>query len=88
MSSFLIVLGKNSYHNLWANYSFGISGRHIIYIMKGFGFPGRPVGPNNNSTPSYRADTSKQKSELIFVLKKSEQLWNDDKCEESKQKLS
>jgi hypothetical protein len=56
--------------------------------MKGFGFPGKAVGPNNNSTPSYRADTSKQKSELIFVLKKSEQLWNDDKCEESKQKFS
>jgi len=39
--------------------------------MKGFGFPGKATGPGNNNTPSYRADTSKQKSELIFVLKKS-----------------
>jgi len=49
----------------------------FILIMKGFGFPGRPVGPSGNSQPSYRADTSKQKSELIHVLKRSEQLWND-----------
>lgn len=56
--------------------------------MKGFGFPGRQ-GPNNSSGgPSYRADTSKQKSELINVLKRSEMLWNDDKCEESKIPLS
>lgn len=47
--------------------------------MKGFGFPGRPTGPSGGNQPSYRADTSKQKSELIYVLKKSEQLWNDDK---------
>lgn len=52
--------------------------------MKGFGFPGQPVGPAaSNNTPAYRADTSKQKSELINVLKRSEQLWNDDKTEES-----
>jgi hypothetical protein len=45
---------------------------------KGFGFPGK-VNNNNisSNTPSYRADTSKQKSELIYVLKRSEQLWND-----------
>jgi hypothetical protein len=50
--------------------------------MKGFGFPGKPTAPGGGSnTPSYRADTSKQKSELIFVLKKSEQLWNDEKTE-------
>jgi len=49
--------------------------------MKGFGFPGKATGPGSNSTPSYRADTSKQKSELIGVLKRSEQLWNDDKTE-------
>lgn len=48
--------------------------------MKGFGFPGKSTGPNHSSSPSYRADTSKQKGELIYVLKKSEQLWNDDKC--------
>ena len=29
--------------------------------MKGFGFPGKPVGGNGGGTPSYRADTSKQK---------------------------
>ncbi len=42
--------------------------------MKGFGFPSSGVN-NNNNTP-YRADTSKKKSELIDVLKKSEQYWN------------
>jgi hypothetical protein len=45
--------------------------------MKGFGFPGKTNGTGSNPSPSYRADTSKQKSELIFILKKSEQLWND-----------
>jgi hypothetical protein len=46
--------------------------------MKGFGFPGKPTAPNGSpSTPSYRADTSKQKAELINVLRRSEQLWND-----------
>lgn len=39
---------------------------------KGFGFPGKVNnGNNSNNTPSYRADTSKQKSELISVLKRS-----------------
>jgi hypothetical protein len=53
--------------------------------MKGFGFPGAPSSGSGSSgsTPSYRADTSKQKSELINVLKRSEQLWNDEKNEES-----
>ena len=51
--------------------------------MKGFGFPGKPAGGAGGSTPSYRADTSKQKGELIYVLKRSEQLWNEDKTEES-----
>jgi len=51
--------------------------------MKGFGFPGKPSNGSGGSTPSYRADTSKQKGELIYVLKRSEQLWNDDKTEES-----
>lgn len=32
-----------------------------IYNMKGFGFPGKPTGPGSSPTPSYRADTSKQK---------------------------
>jgi hypothetical protein len=45
--------------------------------MKGFGFPGKPVVPGTNSSPSYRADTSKHKSELVVILKRSEQLWND-----------
>jgi hypothetical protein len=46
--------------------------------MKGFGFPGKPVANGSSSnTPSYRADTSKQKAELINVLRRSEQLWND-----------
>jgi hypothetical protein len=46
--------------------------------MKGFGFPGSSSGSNgsSNNTPSYRADTSKHKSDLIVVLKKSENLWN------------
>jgi hypothetical protein len=44
--------------------------------MKGFGFPTSGTANNNNSTPQYRADTSKKKSELIDVLKKSENLWN------------
>ena len=57
-----------------------ISEKSIIIVMKGFGFPGKATGPGS-STPSYRADTSKQKSELIGVLKRSEQLWNDDKTE-------
>lgn len=49
--------------------------------MKGFGFPGKPSTPGvNNSSPSYRADTSKQKAELINVLRRSEQLWNDEKA--------
>lgn len=48
--------------------------------MKGFGFPGKPTAPGGNSpSPAYRADTSKQKSELITVLRRSEQLWNDEK---------
>jgi hypothetical protein len=46
---------------------------------KGYGFPGKPANTNGTTTPSYRADTSKQKSEVIAVLKKSEQLWNDEK---------
>jgi len=45
--------------------------------MKGFGFPGKPAGQGNNNTPSYRADTSSHKSQLIVVLKRSEQLWNE-----------
>jgi len=40
--------------------------------MKGFGFPGKPVVPGStNSNTSYRADTSKHKSELISILKRS-----------------
>ena len=50
--------------------------------MKGYGFPGKPTAPGGgSSTPSYRADTSKHKAELINVLKRSEQLWNDEKNE-------
>jgi hypothetical protein len=50
--------------------------------MKGFGFPGKSNATGaNNPTPSYRADTSKQKADLINVLRRSEQMWNDDKTE-------
>ena len=42
--------------------------------MKGFGFPVNNT--NNNTNAPYRADTSKKKSELIDVLKRSETLWN------------
>ena len=54
--------------------------------MKGFGFPGQATGGGGGSKPppTYRADTSQQKVQLISVLKKSEQLWNDDRVEESK----
>ncbi len=47
--------------------------------MKGFGFPGKPAtqGGGNSQPTSYRADTSKHKAELIHILKRSEQLWND-----------
>ncbi len=37
--------------------------------MKGYGFPN--TGASNNTNAPYRADTSKKKSELIDVLKKS-----------------
>lgn len=42
--------------------------------MKGFGFPGKAtsaVGGGGGQGASYRADTSKQKAELIHVLKRS-----------------
>ena len=53
--------------------------------MKGFGFPGQATGGGGSKPPpTYRADTSQQKVQLISVLKKSEQLWNDDRVEESK----
>ncbi len=42
--------------------------------MKGYGFPS--TGSTNNNNAQYRADTSKKKSELIDVLKRSETLWN------------
>ena len=42
--------------------------------MKGFGFPSNA----NNNQPSYKADTSKKKAELINILTKSEQLWNEE----------
>lgn len=45
-----------------------------LSFMKGFGFPGNNT--NNGSNTPYRADTSKKKSELIDVLKRSETLWN------------
>ena len=47
--------------------------------MKGFGFPGKSTIGGGGSSPTYRADTSKQKAELINVLRRSEQLWNDEK---------
>jgi len=45
-------------------------------IMKGFGFPVN--SSNNNTNTPYRADTSKKKSELIDVLKRSEQFWSQE----------
>jgi hypothetical protein len=40
--------------------------------MKGFGFP------SNGSSKVYRADTTKQKSELITTLTQSEKLWQEE----------
>jgi hypothetical protein len=40
--------------------------------MKGFGFPVAP------KATLYRADTTKQKSELISTLTQSEKLWNEE----------
>lgn len=38
----------------------------------GFGFPSSGTGGNSNQNkPGYKADTSKHKSELIEILKKS-----------------
>lgn len=44
--------------------------------MKGFGFPGSGSSGVNN--PTYRADTSAKKSELINILTRSEKLWNEE----------
>jgi hypothetical protein len=44
--------------------------------MKGFGFPSS--GNGNNTEAPYRADTSKKKTELIDVLKRSERFWNEE----------
>jgi hypothetical protein len=43
----------------------------------GFGFPSSGNGgTNNQNKPTYKADTSKHKADLIEILKKSERLWN------------
>jgi hypothetical protein len=42
----------------------------------GFGFPDNS---SHSTSGNYRADTSKHKTELILILKKSENLWTDDK---------
>jgi|LakMenEpi03Aug12_release.lakeMendotaPanAssembly.Ray.scaffolds.fasta_scaffold439917_1 hypothetical protein len=42
----------------------------------GFGFPSSGTGGSNQNKPSYKADTSKHKTDLIDILKKSERLWN------------
>lgn len=45
--------------------------------MKGFGFPSNGTANNNANKPAmYKADTSKHKTDLIEILKKSERLWN------------
>ena len=44
--------------------------------MKSFGFP--------TVDSHYHVDTSKKKSELIHSLARSEDLWNEDKRNESK----
>jgi hypothetical protein len=52
----------------------------------GYGFPGEPsvqADNRSNNKPAYRADLSKHKQNLLDILKKSEQLWNDDRAEES-----
>jgi hypothetical protein len=41
--------------------------------MKGFGFPS-----NGSSKVEYRADNTKQKSELITTLTQSEKLWQEE----------
>ena len=55
--------------------------------MKGYTFPAYPnkLSPPNNNTPrpSFRADTSRHKQDLINTLRRSEQQWNDDRTEES-----
>jgi hypothetical protein len=40
--------------------------------MKGFGFPTVP------KVAAYKADTTKQKSELIAALTQSEKLWQEE----------
>ncbi len=55
----------------------------------GFGFPSTGRGPSPRPhSPTYRADTSKHKSDLIYILKRSETLWNNEKYEQSKQYFS
>jgi SpoVK/Ycf46/Vps4 family AAA+-type ATPase len=53
--------------------------------MKAYNFPGQPnkISPPNSNRPIYRADTSKHKRDLINTLRMSEQLWNDDRTDES-----
>lgn len=54
--------------------------------MKGYNFPGQPnkiSPPNDKKPPKYRADTSKHKRDLIATLRRSEQLWNEERTDES-----
>lgn len=44
----------------------------------------RNIGlPNTRNSPSYRADTSKHKRDLLDILKNSESLWKKERHEES-----
>jgi vacuolar protein-sorting-associated protein 4 len=45
--------------------------------MKNFGLP------SGGNPPSYRADTSKHKKDLLHVLKTSESLWHQEKYDDS-----
>lgn len=50
-----------------------------------FGFPEsrRGVSPRPQS-PTYRADTSKHKQDLIYILRLTESLWNKEQYDKSK----
>jgi hypothetical protein len=51
----------------------------------GFGFPVtafKGSSPRAHS-PAYRADTSRHKQDLIYILRRSELLWNKDQKQES-----
>ena len=50
--------------------------------MNAFGFPGKKA-EHSKPKPTYRADTSSHKIQLVSTLRKSEHLWNDEEVERS-----